>query len=118
MVREALAALGLNYEVERRFHKCRYKRPLPFDFAIVSPLNDKVLFLIGYQGRQHEEAIPMWGGEDGLALRKRCDQIKRDWCKESGIPLLEVSHTLNSIEDITWAIARFIAAPEPNSKAA
>lgn len=108
LVTGALDHLGLCYKVEKRFDSCRYKAPLPFDFAILDEETSKVLLLIEYQGRQHEDAIEIWGGEEGLAYRKKCDQIKREWCLANGVPLLEIWHTDDTYQAVLSAICRKI----------
>jgi predicted Zn-ribbon and HTH transcriptional regulator len=110
LVTAALDHLGLYYKVEKRFDSCRYKAPLPFDFAILDEETSKVLLLIEYQGRQHEDAIEIWGGEEGLAYRKKCDQIKREWCLANGVPLLEIWHTDDTYQAVLSAICRKITS--------
>ncbi|WP_027407150.1 hypothetical protein [Anaerovibrio sp. RM50] len=43
---------------------------------------------IEYQGVQHEKAIKVWGGEEGLKIRKEHDERKARLCKENGIKLV------------------------------
>lgn len=62
-------------------------RPLPFDFGII--VNGREL-LIEYDGEQHEQAIDFFGGASKLEKIERYDQIKDQYCKENGIPLLRI----------------------------
>ena len=44
---------------------------------------------IEYQGRQHYEAIDIFGGRDGLENRKRLDEEKRKKCLDNNVKLIE-----------------------------
>ena len=81
------------FEVQKKFKGCVHKRKLPFDFYIPS-LN----LCIEYQGRQHYEPIKFFGGEKKFNMLKHRDQIKRDFCEENNIRLLEIKYT--DIENI------------------
>lgn len=59
-----------------------------FDFGIINQEN-KLLFLIEYQGRQHYEEQPgAWNF--GKYAREVTDPLKRQYCKEHNIPLYEI----------------------------
>lgn len=62
-------------------------RPLPFDFGII--VNGREL-LIEYDGEQHEQSIEFFGGASKLEKIERYDQIKDQYCRENGIPLLRI----------------------------
>lgn len=78
------------------FNDCRNIKPLPFDFAIFK--DDKLLFLIEYQGEQHFRMVNFMGGEKGFNQRIERDQIKRDYCKSNNILLLEIPYTMSDLE--------------------
>lgn len=105
-VRKALELLCLDYRTEHRFKDCRYLAPLPFDFVIFLPGTQKVFLAIEFQGRQHYEEIEIWGGKEGYEKRQLCDQIKRDWCEEHGVRLLEIPHTVDNFMDVAQTICR------------
>jgi hypothetical protein len=72
--------------------KCKNRRPLPFDFAILD--NDqKVVGLIEYQGEQHF-TTKTFGNSSKVTLKdiQYRDKIKRDYCHTNQIPLLIVPH--------------------------
>lgn len=78
---------GTIYRREVRFESCRNCRPLPFDFAIY-PLK-----LIEFQGLQHYK--PTGFGGNGIEVLKRVcynDSLKRQWCQENEISLLEIAY--------------------------
>ena len=60
------------------------KSKLRFDFAIFD--NNNLLFLIEYQGQQHEQEVPYF--KHSLAYTKTCDETKRQYCMQKDIPLV------------------------------
>lgn len=99
-IEEFLDKNNLIYKIQYRIHDCCNKKPLPFDFAIF--YNDK-LILIEYQGIQHYKAIDFankgkeWANKCFLLNQKR-DNIKRDYCKNNNINLLEIPYWIEDIE--------------------
>lgn len=79
------------YKKEYWFDDCRNEKPLPFDFAV---LNDdgEVTHLVEYDGEQHFEPVDIWGGEVNLKNIKLRDEIKRQYCKENNMPLIEIPY--------------------------
>lgn len=73
------------FERQRRFDGCKHINALSFDFYI------PVLNLcIEFQGEQHYNPIKIFGGEDQLNIQKKLDNIKRVFCNENNIKLLEI----------------------------
>lgn len=66
-------------------------RPLRFDFAIFDN-NGELSHLIEIQGQQHFKIVPSWGGEEQYNLCQKHDQMKRDFCQQNNIKLLEISY--------------------------
>lgn len=86
---------NINFEQQKRFKECKFKRALPFDFY----LPDYNL-CIEYQGIQHFEPRSEFGGIDGFNSTIRNDLIKREWCSKPKNPnLLEIKYN-ESIYDI------------------
>lgn len=83
---------GVKYIREYKFADCKDKSPLKFDFALFN--NDGSLrCLIEFQGGQHYRFIK--GIHKDIATYKaslKRDQIKRKYCKENDITLIEVSY--------------------------
>ncbi len=71
------------------FDDCRNVLPLPFDFAVLDKYG-KIKFLIEYQGQQHEFPLEMFGGEKAFAQRLFHDNIKREYCQNNNIKLVEI----------------------------
>lgn len=93
---------NIKFETQTWFDDCpRYgTHPLRFDFYIEG------FGLIEYQGPQHYFPVDFAGrgmewAEDQLEIGKIKDQIKRDYCENENIYLLEIPYTeFNNIESI------------------
>lgn len=73
--------------------------PLKFDFAILD--NNKVIFLIEYQGIQHYCPVDFFGGEETYKKQIKFDTLKKEYCLRNNIPLLEISYKdKNKINEI------------------
>ena len=85
---------NINNIPQCRFDDCRDKQPLPFDFYL-----PELNVAIEYQGRQHYESVEIFGGEKQLLIQKNNDNIKREYCKNNNIKLLEIPYwDFNNIE--------------------
>lgn len=92
MIENYLIENHIIFKQQYKFKNCKGKRnQLPFDFAIFDD-NDNLLFLIEYQGIQHFEPVGIFGGEKQFKTQLICDEIKRNYCKNSGIELLEIPY--------------------------
>lgn len=86
-INNILQSLNIKFITQKTF-KDLYsdkKYPLYFDFY----LPDYNL-VMEYQGKQHYEQAEYFGN---LEERKRRDQIKRDYCKQNNIKLVEIPYT-------------------------
>lgn len=81
----------LNYYPQYVFPDCKYKNPLKFDMAILDS-DDQLLGLVEYQGEQHYTPVKYFGGEEQLKENKLRDSIKREYCIQNNIPLLEIPY--------------------------
>jgi hypothetical protein len=77
---------------EKRFKDCKNIRQLPFDFYI--PLLNVAL---EYQGIQHFSQVDFAGmgedwAKDQFEQSKKRDQIKREYCKDKNIRLIEIPY--------------------------
>ena len=64
---------------------------------------DDCVNIIEFDGRQHFESIPEWGGEKGLSETQYRDSIKNNYCLANNIPLIRIPyvHLDNlSVDDI------------------
>jgi len=92
---KVLTQNNISFKSQYRNKKCGYKRSLIFDFAIIE--DDNIVSLIEYNGKQHYNCIEYFGGIKSLKSQQGRDQIKRDYCKNNGIPLIEIPYTIKDI---------------------
>lgn len=88
IVEIALKEYSIEYETERVFKDCVYKNPLRFDFYLP---NENTC--IEYNGLHHYEPVAGWGGESKFAETVIRDEIKRRYCKNNGIHLIEIPYS-------------------------
>lgn len=83
---------NINFSKQYQFDDLKSTKgyPLRFDFAIMND-DDSIKMLIEYQGQQHFEATPYWGGEEGYERRKEYDELKRTYCRNKGLNLVEIT---------------------------
>lgn len=65
--------------------------PLRFDFAVFDD-NDKIDFLIEFQGIQHYKPKSKFGGITGLRKQQYNDMLKREYCNKHGITLVLIPY--------------------------
>jgi len=88
ILKEILEDLNIFFETQYKFFDCKDKQRLPFDFYL-SDYN----CCIEYDGKQHFENIPYWGGEQGFKERQKKDNIKNQYCKDNNIYLIRIPYT-------------------------
>jgi hypothetical protein len=93
-----LISANIDYDCEHRFPDCKNHFMLPFDFYL--PNHNGLNYCIEVQGQHHYEPIKGWRGEDGFRDIQRNDSIKRDYCKNNNIILIELPYTLKESEII------------------
>ena len=95
-IHEILEMNDINFKEEYEFPglKAPSGRPLRqrFDFAVLDD-EGNVDFLIEYQGKQHYQAVSKFGGTRGLYQQKYNDNLKRRYCAQHHIKLIEIPYT-------------------------
>lgn len=86
----------ISFVEQYSFSDCKYKQSLRFDFAIFN--DERLIYLIEYDGKQHFEPIEWFGGIEGFKKTKIRDNIKNEFCKNRNIPLLRLPYTLSEEE--------------------
>lgn len=85
---------NVSFQKEYRIDECRYKRPLPFDFAIFD--GNELKLLIEVDGQQHYDFFRYIKDEtvreEKFRLTQLRDKIKTDYCKQQQIPLLRIPY--------------------------
>jgi hypothetical protein len=75
------------FEEQKTFNDCKYINKLKFDFYI-----EKYKIAIEYQGKQHyfESNYRI----DDSSIRRKRDNIKKQYCKDNNIFLIEIPYTI------------------------
>lgn len=104
VIQKTLQKIGAKYYRESKYQDCRggsANLPLPFDFSVY--FEGKLVALVEYQGIQH--SLPTFGMGDWDKVRNT-DEIKREYCKSKGIPLLAVPY--HKFKDIESIVTKFL----------
>ena len=91
-IEELLMEMQINYAFQYRLQDCKYKKILPFDFAIFNQRNE-LLCLIEYQGDIHYKSTGGWNTEEALLNRQKRDKIKKEYCESNNIKLIIIPYT-------------------------
>ena len=89
------------YEFQYRFENCKNKKPLPFDFYLPDYNT-----CIEFQGQQHYMATAFSNQitdsnlVNNLKYVRLNDKIKREYCKNNKIILLEIKYDENTEEKL------------------
>lgn len=85
---QILSSLDINYITQYKFPDLIGDYlPLKFDFFLPDYNT-----LIEYQGGQHYKPVNLFGGEEKFQQQQRYDNLKREYCKEHGYRLIEISY--------------------------
>lgn len=100
---DILDAAGIPYQEEYSFPDliASSGKPLRFDFAVFDD-NGDLDFLIEYQGIQHYEPKPKFGGVRGLYQQQYNDKQKRIYCQQHGIKLVAIPYWDENILDYDY----------------
>lgn len=100
IIEKILKEHGIFFIREYSFEKCKSKNnyKLRFDFAIFK--NTSLHCLIEFQGIQHYQDIQIRGSKESLEERQERDNIKREYCRNNNIKLVEIPYTEKEL--INW----------------
>ena len=92
-IREILEKSDLRFKMEYSFPGLTSPggRPLRFDFVIFDD-DGEIDFIIEYQGKQHYQASPKFGGQKGLYQQQYNDKQKRRFCHLHDFKLIEIPY--------------------------
>lgn len=97
-----LTAHDIEFKRQYRIKECRYKKPLPFDFAVFK--NNELHCLIEYDGEQHFNPYRFKDNQvfeyKKLKSVQERDKIKNQYCKCNNIELLRISYKENIIDKL------------------
>jgi hypothetical protein len=77
---------NINYIYQKRFHDCKHKKYLSFDFYVS---NENIC--IEFDGLQHKIPNNFFGGKIGFKNTKIRDKIKNEYCIKNNIKLIRIS---------------------------
>lgn len=89
-IRQLLDSNKIKYQQQYSFNDLKVEDLLRFDFAIFE--EEKLKCLIEYQGEQHYKKAG-YDTEDRFRIRKSYDKLKRKYCKDNNILLIEIPYT-------------------------
>lgn len=81
----------INYIPQYKTEKCKDKKCLPFDFAVLNDCGD-VIYLIEFDGGQHYKPVEFWGGDKGFKELQKRDRIKDEYSLKNNVPLLRIPY--------------------------
>lgn len=90
LIENILKELQLRY-IKQYTIKDKPVDKLRFDFAIIDN-QSKILCIIEYQGIQHYNCVDYFGGQEGFEKQQYRDNLKRQYCKENNIKLIEIPY--------------------------
>lgn len=101
---------GIEYKKQHFFPDLYHdRRPVTFDFYLPA-----FNIAIEYDGSQHFNVIPMWGGKKGFEQVKRRDVMRNRYCADQNIRLVRVPYWHR--KNIDRNLSREILGTTPRSK--
>lgn len=99
-IREQLQSYNFCFKEQYSFSDCLSpkKRRIKFDFAVFE--GEGLKCLIEVNGIQHYKPVEYFGGEKRFKLQQKIDHIKRSYCKQHNISLIEIPYNEISKIDI------------------
>lgn len=95
LISNILDKKGVYFEQQKRFHDCKYKGILYFDFYL-----EKLNILIEFNGIQHYKPVQKFGGEETFKIQKIKDDIKIKYCQKNNIKLIIIMYNeLKNLEN-------------------
>ena len=90
VIKKILEHHNIDYESQKEFDGCKYKRNLKFDFYL-----SKYNICIEYDGEQHYTTYNYEKDDSDLKIRQLRDKIKTDYCLKNNIKLIRIKYTEN-----------------------
>lgn len=85
--RELLEEYGIEFQPQKKFANLKRIKQLSYDFYIPS-----MDILIECQGEQHYKPVDFMGGAEMFNIQQERDQLKREYARQNGYYLLEISY--------------------------
>ena len=100
-----LLSQDCEYTTQVRFDGCQFIKQLSFDFIIKAGYFPgfnwlfNTIFGIETDGIQHTQPIKRFSSLKKFIKQIKCDMIKNKYCRENGIALIRIPHTVKNIVD-------------------
>ena len=104
-IMKILNSYNINYQKEFTFPNLKDKSLLRFDFAIFNK-NNQLICLIEYQGEQHYKQIGFYKDVELFNQSNHRDNLKRKYCLNNNIPLLEINYNDYDKINILYLLSR------------
>jgi hypothetical protein len=105
LIQKILEKNNLTFESQKHFKDCNNNRS-SFDFCVYTNTSQSEFFLIEVNGQQHYQPVPYFGGIENQTRR---DNIKKEYCKNKNIFLLEIPYwILKNPEEVENQILSYI----------
>lgn len=92
-IAKILREAGVNFKQQYSFDNLRVQKPLRFDFAVFNN-EGELQYLIEFQGLQHYKCKEgTWDNQQRFEKRLEYDKLKREYCVEHNIVLIEIPYT-------------------------
>lgn len=113
-ITELLVAHGIEFIKEVPLSSFGHEQDLRLDFVVCK--NNYPVFVIEFHGVQHYRPIrnAFFGGYEGFRKRKIRDKIKRDFCWEIGLPVIDIPYS-DTEEQIDGTLHYFLCLFELNN---
>lgn len=101
LVEQYLLNNNLKYSLQYTFNECvsSKQKPLRFDFAVFNE-NNRLDYLIEYDGQQHYSPVEIFGGEESFKIQKENDTLKDEFCSKNNIKLIRIPYQVNNYEKL------------------
>lgn len=87
--------MNILYEQQKTFENCKDINLLSYDFYL-----PEYNLCVEYQGQQHYYPVNYFGGEDRFKIQQKHDDIKRKYCKDNNIMLIEIPYYKDIYEEL------------------
>ena len=106
-IEEILKNANLNFKMEYSFPNLNSPngRPLRFDFVVFDD-DGQIDFIIEYQGKQHYEPSPKFGGKKGFYQQQYNDNKKRRFCAMNNYTLVEIPYTEENLINYDYIMTK------------
>lgn len=103
---------NIPFKKEYYFEDLKDEKPLKFDFAIFQ--NDKLFYLIEFDGEQHfKYKNTGWNTQDNFIKRRKHDLMKNTYCFKHNIPLIRIPYNKKyKLEDLILETTTFLFKKE------